>query len=618
MAALILFVSVLGLLPHVRFGLLIGEVAFFESAYDEPTYALWTLAGGGPVLPHRWLSQAALRALFSLANRSWDWTLILADVALPALCAVLAWMLSCRLTRLRLFRLVAAMGMLFAQEFFSLGCWTIWRFQEFVDKTPLSGSAPLDWRSVRSSTPPWLLALVPDYGSPYLGLFRTPEPQVSQALFLMVLILLLDLSKAQADERRHRHTLVAIGVLLNAVLAFAHFFQATALVLLEALLGLTLVALGQRRPARAAGGLALVGAVSVLLGTLAYHGHGAARGWSFRSHLPVVTPASIVAAVGLVLVATLLWRSLGDTLLPVAAACFGTILVVTNQQVLSGWMISTRDWERAANYPLVFLGSIAIGAGWLRRSRMHLTTLYALAGGGLLAGCLLLVTAQDRVFEEYLVKNLKSVALKRAVEAAEVRAHPEALLVLQDPELAFLLQARLNRPANILVDGANVFVRQVDPLEKAGGEWGRRSRFKRELFEYLARMGRTPARFARTLQEGVETGSGESLFFLFDLKDWWPPYTDGRRTRPEEIRAHLPEISQDYERYLEAGDPCWAQPAIVLTRQSPAERGTGRWNETFLVEATVGTESPIMNAHALLQTSTSPLAGAGASRPCDR
>ena len=209
--------------------------------------------------------------------------------------------------------------------------------------------------------------------------------------------------------------------------------------------------------------------------------------------------------------------------------------------------------------------------------------------------------------------------MKRAVESAAVRAHPEALLVLQEPELSLLLQARLNRHANILVDVAEVFVRQVDPLEKADGEWGRRSRFKRELFEYFARMGRTPARFARNLLEGVETGSGGALFFLFDLKDWWPPITDGRRTRPEEIRARLPEIGQDYEQYLEAGDPCWTRPAIVLTRQSPADRRTGRWNETFLVEATVGTEGPIMDTRALLQTPSSPpLAGAGGPCCCDR
>ena len=171
-----------------------------------------------------------------------------------------------------------------------------------------------------------------------------------------------------------------------------------------------------------AGVLALVGAARSSWGPSPTTATVPARAWTFRSHLPVVTPASILAAAGLALVATLLWRSRGDALLPVAAACFGTVLVVTNQQVLSGRMISTRDWERYADYPLVFLGTIAIGAWWLRRARVQLTTLYALAGAGLLAGGYVLVTAQDRVFEEeFLVANLKSVAMKRAVESVEAR-----------------------------------------------------------------------------------------------------------------------------------------------------------------------------------------------------
>ena len=465
-------------------------------------------------------------------------------------------------------------------------------------------------------------ALVPDYASPFLSLFRTPEPQVSQILLFTVLVVLLDLSRWEdGEEPRRARLLAAAGVALNAVLALVYFFQATVIVLLEGILALIFAGRGQRRHARVAGMLALVGAGSIALGTWVYHGEGAARDWTFRSHLPVVTPASILAAVGLILVATQPWRSRGNAFLPVAAACFGTVLALTNQQILTGRMISTRDWERYADYPLVFLGMIALGAWWLRRAKVRLTTLYALAGGGLMAAGHGLVTAQDRVFEEqFLVANLKSVAMKRAVESVEARGYRGDLLVLEDPELAALLQVRLHRRADILVDGAEILAAQIDPLEKTGGEWGRRSRFKRPLFEYFARMGRTPARVSRILQQEVESGAGTSLWFLFDPRDWWTPFTDGRRARPHEVRALLAGISEDYEQYLEAGDPCWAEPAIVLTRQSPAERSTLRWKETFLVEATVGTESPIMNVHALLQApAAAPPAGTGSgeSGHCD-
>jgi len=114
----------------------------------------------------------------------------------------------------------------------------------------------------------------------------------------------------------------------------------------------------RRGEARLVALLASIGAASALLGILAFHAGTTAQGYSFSSRLPVVTPATVVAAVGLV---TLLARSgrQGDRgeLLPVAAACFASVLFLTNQQLVSGRMISTRDWERSVDYPLVFLGA---------------------------------------------------------------------------------------------------------------------------------------------------------------------------------------------------------------------------------------------------------------------
>ena len=68
------------------------------------------------------------------------------------------------------------------------------------------------------------------------------------------------------------------------------------------------------------------------------------------------------------------------------------------------------------------------------------------------------------------------------------------------------------------------------------------------------------------------------------------------------MRARIPEISDAYARYLETGDPCWSRPVVVLTRQGAADRVSERWDETLLVEATVGRDRPIMNMHAYLQT----------------
>lgn len=605
--ALALFVALLGALPHVRFSLLVGEPAFFSSAYDEATYALWAIDGGTPAAPNRWLSHAALVALWKLTGRSWDATMLLADVVFPVVCAWLAWLLAGRLAKPRLVRLLLALALLFAQEFFSLGCWTVFQVPELVDVPALSPSPPppIDWRTLRAAAPEWLLPLVPEYASPFLSLFRTPEPQVSQIVLLAALILLLDLARLGAYGRRGA---VAGAALVNLMLGAVYLFQATAIVVFEGVLTLALAALGERRTARVVAGLTVMGATSIVLATMLYHASPAARAWSFASRLPILTPASIAALVGLLLVVVELWRhARRDALLAFAAACFASVLVLTNQQLVSGRMISTRDWERYVDYSLVVSGAAILGATWLRRARVRLRVVYAFAGAGLLTGGHVLLVAQDRVFEnEFLFTNLKSMAMKKAVGELRARGLEGALLVLEEPELVSLLEVRLNRRVDSLLDITRAYDDPPDPLDVEGGRWGARSPLKRELFEYFARRPRTSGRVARILRQEADTGTGFFLSFLFHGRDWWRPASDGRAVQPERIGLLLPGIRQDFEEYLEAGDPCWSRPAVVLTRESPTGRAKERWNEKFLVEAIVGRGEPLMNVHVLLQTPLRP------------
>ena len=211
-----------------------------------------------------------------------------------------------------------------------------------------------------------------------------------------------------------------------------------------------------------------------------------------------------------------------------------------------------------------------VGALLLRIARVRVTAVYALAGAGLLAGGQLLIKAQDRVFEEEVrVANLKSMAMKRAVEAVEASGHQGAIRSLEDPELGarcIPTQPPGAYPARRYAG----LPKQIDPLEETGGKWGRESPFKRQLFEYLARIGRQPAGVARILQQENNAGGGYYLPLLFDLKDWWNPMTDERRSRRQAIRTLLPGISQDYEEYIKTGEPCRVRPALLLLGRARA------------------------------------------------
>jgi hypothetical protein len=600
-AALVFFVVVLGLLPHIRFSLLVGEPACFFSAYDEEQYSLWAFTGEGPRQPHRWLSSAALAALAKLGG-SWNLALILADAVFPGACAVVAWILVGHLTRRPLLRVLLALVLLFAQELFSLGCWTIWQSGDVLAVTT-ADSPVYDLRLLREVTPSWLLWLWPDYTSPFLTQFRTPEPQVSRIALLAILTVLLASCEAALGGRPTRAALT-LGLLLNAGLAATYLSQAAAIVVLETLLGLALFACRRSSVARIVVSFAAVGAASLVAGALAYWSDRASLGLSFASRGPVLAPSVIGAIAGLVLLATVLRRSWHRGLHPVAAACFGTVLVLTNQQVVTGRMVLASTWERYVDYPLVFLGAAIVAASLLRGAvRVELAGLYAVAGAALVLVGSVLLRAQDRLFQrEYLVANLESVAMRRAAEAVEARGVRDAKWLLADPARSLMLQIRLERRVDHLLDVTSLFRRPVDPLVKPEGAWGLRSPHTREVFEYLARRPRTPAAAARQLKQESEGGSGDLLRFLFDYKDFWAPMTDGRRTRSADVSARIPEISEAFARYLEEGDPCWSRPVVVLTRQAAADRASERWDETLLVEATVGGERPIMNMHAYLQT----------------
>lgn len=598
-AALVLFVAVLGLLPHLRFSLLVGEAACFFAAYDEDQYSLWAFGGGGPHFPHRILSAAALAPLKVLGG-SWSMAMVLADVVFPAAAAVLAWILVGHVTRRRLLRLLLALGLLFAQELFSLGCWTIWQSGDVLGVTT-PDSRVYDLRFLREIAPAWLSALWPDYASPFLTQFRTPEPQVSRITLFALLVALLSMCTTPPGRRPSRAVL-GLGMLINAGLAGTYLSQAAAIVVFEGLLSLALFASRRSSLARIVGILATVGAASLLAGALSYGSNPNALGLSFASRLPVLTPSVIGAAAGLLLLATVLRRAWSRDLYPAAAACFGSVLILTNQQLLSGRMVLSGTWERYVDYPLVFTGA-AIVAAWLLRGRVEQTALHAVAGASLVLVSAVLLKAQDRVFQnEYLVANLESVAMRRAVEAVEAQGVRGSTWLLLDPSRSLMLQARLERRIDHLLDVTSLFLRPVDPLAKPDGAWGLRSPYRREVFEYLARRPRTPAALARQLKEESDGGAGDVLRFLFDYRDFWSPMTDGRALRSEDVRARIPELRDAFARYLQAGDPCWSRPVVVLTRQAAADRVSERWDETLLVEATVGRDGPIMNMNAYLQT----------------
>lgn len=580
------FIATLGLLPPLIFAFQTGTLAFFKSAYDEDTYALWLLEGGGPWVPSRLFSRLAMRGLFEVSGRSWDLAYVAADVLFPVGVALMAWALAGSLARLPVVRLLLTMGLLFAQEFFSLGCSAIWRY----------GISHV--RSLVVALAPGARGLVPDSTTSYFSIFRTPEPQVSLIVFLGVLALLVRLATRETDHP-NRHFL-GVLVLMNAFLGVTYVFLAAALVVLEIVYSAVLLLIGKGPKAIRIAAAGLVGLTSVALSSLASHAGPGLRdsvSFLFRSRLPTLTPASGLAAVILgVLVSRLLRERGGTERQALAAACFGTVLLLTNQQVLTGWMVSARSWEQYVNYTLLILGCLL----WIsdgnarvleapdRRVRVLATSLLALI-------TFVLVVAQVRVFHLFRDVNLKTLAMKQALEGISGVDPWRTKLVLEEPELAALLEFRMKGRLRSLIDYTDIS-RRIAPLAERDGNWGIRSPFKERLFEYFARVRHSPAEVQRILSEEAARRYGFFSAFLFSLMDQWYPLTDDRKVREREIRAILPEIVRGYTGYLATDHEAWDEPAVLLTTHAYAFP-----NERLLAQATVGQPPHAVTLYALLQ-----------------
>ncbi len=167
----------IGAWQHVGFSMEAGELAFFKNAYDEDTYALFT------VLSDQIRLDRLLSAWLTLGFRNWtgdyDLAYVLADALLPAAAFVSCWYLVGRLYRTAEYMVFWALLILFSPDLFSLGSAAspTARLYAFSSFKALFG----DMASV----------LVPPIETSYLNILRSFEPQLAYvAGFLFVGLLL--------------------------------------------------------------------------------------------------------------------------------------------------------------------------------------------------------------------------------------------------------------------------------------------------------------------------------------------------------------------------------------------------------------------------------------------
>jgi hypothetical protein len=549
------FVGLLGLLPHVVFSYQIGEFHYFQGAYDEDSYVLAWLRDG--LRSTRALSGFCMSVLYAITHGSLDVTLALADFAFPFLISCAAYFAASQVVTGRAARILATLLLVFANDLLSLGNQTIWMnprfnlagFKQVVD---LFGAN-----------------LVPSYETSFLAIFRTPEPQVSFLLLFVILGLLARFAQnARSASLAARIALIASVSLLPLCYTFVAMPVA-------AIAAITLAgfAWSRQKAAAIATAAGLLGMVCVaIVATLWQHGAGQsteslATGLSYHSRAPIITPAVIASLLSAVAFgAWALKRNCLSPLVVLALSCLALPFVLSNQQVISGIMISARDWERTISYPLLVFGalvalSLAVKSIELRRSRITaIATILALGCGVIVLG------AQLKAFHMWRPYNIEAISIVRALKSVDPAVLASSRLTFEQAPISQSIQVRMNDTIDVPLTFYKVAMNFI-PNMGADAKLADPSSYETLVFEHWLRTGVGPEKADQILRTEITQRAGTFTNYLFSFRDAWYPASDNRAVRPKELERSVAGIIQRYETYIREKNAigALAQPSLLIS-----------------------------------------------------
>lgn len=520
------FLVFLGAWQHLSFSWHVGEIAFFKNAYDEDSYALFPYLQPSMRLD-RTLSTLLIYAIRNIAGGAFDPIFIIADTLLPALAFLASYFLTTRLFRTIEMRVLWALIILFAPDLFSLGNSATFTAQFF------------SLASFKGLFGPLGETLVPPIDTSYLNIFRSLEPQLAYVIGFTFAALLI---RFVFDEGFAWSKVLSL-TLIQGLLLLIYSFVGYPLIFLELYAALILLIGGSRRKA-----LVLISlfVISLVIVSLAAFSTLKGQSLAFPSRLPSVGTSTIGSVFLCLLILIFLWaRSFKDRALWLALGFAGMPALLMNQQIITGLMVSTKDWERYVNHPLLAIGFAIFCSSfpakhsyeWPRR-----TTMVAVA-----AILLFAFDASRRMIGMWMPTNINSLATARAINAASNRLSPNVRLVLADPSGAPLIAIRRGGKRSFLLDYTDVFLDVVPSFDLTNfgiTEHGT------HVFEYWKLSGIGADDAERLLRTEAAGRAGFYSGFFFNICDYWYPCSDNRAVKIELIEQLIGVVVDRYRQFL--------------------------------------------------------------------
>lgn len=553
----------MALIPPLIFGFEFGFHYHFDAAPDESFYAYRFIS------PDFSWNQRPIgvfnEALWVLAGKNPVAYYMISDFFLVTFSCATALVLARQFTRAPHYALAIAFGAVFFIDFFGLNSrlapWGALTIHDYVR------DLPLEWRRY-----------FVDAHLTYITVGRTPEPQTSMPVFLLCSTAIVKWLRMESRSSLNT-VLLALAVLLNMM---AYTFYAVGGILL---LGCAvLVQLYRRKFVEAviAAGIALAGFVLLAVSSASSHS-SIAGDFLFPSRLPLVAPTMIYGTALLVLIAAvatqrqnLSWQLLAGALLALLPT------LVLNQQVITGWMVQSLNWERYIN-PAAIVLSLAFVGGTLQipKARNLFPRHTSMATGICFAIIVVLVgNAQLRNYRFYLNYNLSAEAQARSLlESFDRLPNLPRRIFLEDMSQDQLVHMRLGAlslaPNGYSAVIANVNLKpDLDP----------KIRPKNWLlgFEHASRLGLTVEQLRQALLEDVRLDRcWTHLLFYVSILKCAPYVSDFRHYDREGLMATVPGVISAYRDYL-AEQTAGSAVVVRATRQPPCTANR-KWLNVALV-----------------------------------
>lgn len=586
---LVLFCSTLGLFPHLIFSAQMGELFWFKGAWDEDYYIRLMFTASPQ--PARWLSLVAYRVFWWLSGNNLDITVILFDTVFPSLCISFAYFCASRIVNSYPHKMLLAMVLVFGTDLFLFSNMTI--MPNICSISTLRNRLPLDIRK-----------LIPETTIAYLTIFRTPEPQVSWPILFAFLAFISHVAGKQTLGLKSYHW--GIVLIFSLCTPFVYTFIAIPLLILEALVFTRFLLEKKWFLFIAAESAVVAGMAWWLLGSVFIGTSTKSFDLVFQSRLPVLSPTILLCSFAIIAELYFLYskkRLIVDSLLGLSSLLVPIIL--DNQQIITGRMISCKEWERYACCVFFLYGVMQLKIARYVYSILFKTqTLQNIfCVSVFFCFSLLCCYAQVVNYNFFYRSNLVSVLEYRLLKKVPSEKNKLRIL-LDDPYFSeTLLNVRMNFEISVVhgySDLIDNFIARIPPDESAPQG---RIVHQRRAFEVLARQGVRPSTFEEEMAKAAKAHTcWPHLIAFFSLLDTWGPASDDREINEDVILRQIPKIKIAYEEYLIRRNLEWDSDVLFLSERSPAELVNENFSSELLGVESLGKSYKTKNLYLYLQS----------------